>query len=162
MHRFLLAALVVAPLALTACDSGSDSDRDVTGVRITGGSLIDLPLTRPDGSDWDGITAGDPDVYFRFFINEVEIENTENQPINGIGEPSDLPQNFDFSDPIQLNNLTQSFSVEVWDDDGDTDERMAFLPETSIQSLATREQATLNLVDIEGTTLLRLNLTYVR
>lgn len=161
MLRLLaLAALVALPLTLTACDSSSNNNNPANGVRITGGSLIDLALTRPDGSAWDGITAGDPDVYFRFFINDVEIRNTESQAISGIGDETDLPRNFTFSDPIQLNNLSQSFSVEVWDDDGDTDERMAALPATAVQTLATSGQATLNLTD--GQTLLRFNLSYVR
>ena len=160
LRLFAFAALVALPLTLTACDSSNSGNNAITGVRITGGSLIDLALTRPDGSSWENLGQGNPDVYFRFFINDVEIRNTESNPINGISSASNLPQPVTFSDPIQLNNLTQSFSVEVWDDDGDTDERMAVLPATAVQMLADSRQETLNLTD--GRTLLRLNLTYVR
>lgn len=163
MTRFLaFGALLALSLSLTACDSSSSNGggNTVRAVRITGASLLDLAFQRPDGSDWDGTTAGGPDVYLRILINDVEVRNTQDDNDMDNLSVQDLPRMFTFGSPQILSNLTQTLTIEVWDDDGSTDERIAAFTPVQIQTIATSANPTYNLTD--GTTSVRLTLEYTR
>lgn len=162
LRALTLAVLVTLPFTLTACDSSSSNggSNPVTQVRITGASLIDLAFTRPDGSDWDGLTAGGPDVYLKILINDVEVRNTQDDDDLDNLTVTDLPRTFNFGSPQVLSNLSQTLKIEVWDDDGSTDERIAEFAPVPIQTIASTANPTYNLTD--GTTSVRLTLAYTR
>lgn len=165
LHRLALTAFVALPLALTACDSGSGGDNPVSGVRITSASLIDLNFRNPAGETWDGSFGSEgPDVYLKILVNNVEVRNTQDDnDLDNLSE-TDLgtPRNFTLGGgPIQLNNLTQTLTVEVWDDDGSgADERIASFTPVPIQTLATEQSTSRTFTD--GTTTVRFALSYAR
>lgn len=134
MRRLL--ALLVLPLALTACDSGGDDPPE--SIRITGITVDAIPATKPDGSDWDGaVGSGGPDVYANVFLNSIKVKDLRDREFGDLDQ-DELPQDLSLGGDIVIDQLNSSLSFVVRDKDGGAasdDDIMGTTGATSVQGL---------------------------
>ena len=76
--------------------------------------VTDMPTLNSSGNAWDFST--NPDIYFK-------ITNSTNTLFDGISaymidfNPANLPTGWTFSTPYIVNNLTESFFIDLYDND---------------------------------------------
>ena len=132
-------ALLLAPLALAACDTGSPSDPDdIRRAYITEIVVESVPLTMPDGSGWDGSTGAGPDVYVELVNDNTgsPIVDTEAGHVSNVSSTSfPLRWTFgsgpdDYGPEIEFSRFDTPLALDVYD----------FDPTTSDEYMGSTEQ----------------------
>lgn len=117
-HTYTTGGTYTATLTATN-QYGSDTHQQTvtinnapTSVRITNVAILSAPLS-DGGSSWD--FGGDADVYFDLETSGGTVVSTSEA--NAYQNVTSYPISWNYTNPLQINSLTQNYRIVIYDDD---------------------------------------------
>ncbi|NNF57397.1 MAG: hypothetical protein HKN04_04075 [Rhodothermaceae bacterium] len=120
MRSRLTLLLLACLLPLSACDTQDPDPNNVQRVFITEVRIVDAPLLRPDGDDWDSL-GGNPDIYVEL-VNATSgniIESYRDENFSNVGD-NDFPLVYDLGmglPEIEFNSFNGVLAFDMYDED---------------------------------------------